>query len=302
MDKNSLVDLIMLSELPRVGDRRIDQILRKNEERGHGISAFLRLPGAVLREDYGLHPDVVHRLTQDFAAYRLRCHWLSEQLPSGAAGYDLRRASYPERLRGRLKPPPGVLFGYGKWPLLTTPTLAVLNSREIATHMLQATHAVSEAAAQAGFTLVCGGMKANHRIAAVAARAARADRIIVLDRGLLVSFDPGFQRDAFGFGPMRSEFNSERSLAISPFRLLDHAMPRSGPRRDEVIAAMADVVVAVHARPGGGIERACLQALDRGQTLLSWYGENPGLVAAGATSIDDRGLLATLQSIRGGRP
>ncbi|NJR71608.1 MAG: hypothetical protein HC771_25740 [Synechococcales cyanobacterium CRU_2_2] len=54
-------------------------------------------------------------------------------------------------------------------------------------------------------------------------------------------------------------------------------------------AALADVIIAVHARPGGVIEHVCLQALDRGQVVLSWYGENAGLIAAGATPIGSTG-------------
>ena len=81
---------------------------------------------------------------------------------------------------------------------------------------------------------------------------------------------------------------------LSPFRLMDHARPRNGQRRDELIAALADVIVAVHARPGGQIERVCLEALDRGQCVLSWYGENSGLVAAGATAVAEADLAAGL--------
>ena len=77
---------------------------------------------------------------------------------------------------------------------------------------------------------------------------------------------------------------------VSPFRLMDHAVPRNGRRRDELIGALADVVVAVHARAGGEIERVCFEALDRGQCVLSWYGENAGLVAAGATVIEAKDL------------
>ena len=61
-----------------------------------------------------------------------------------------------------------------------------------------------------------------------------------------------------------------------------------------MVAALADVIVAVHARPGGVIERVCLEALDRGQVVLSWYGENAGLVAAGATPIEEADLAGEL--------
>ena len=76
---------------------------------------------------------------------------------------------------------------------------------------------------------------------------------------------------------------------------MDHAAAHNGKRRDELIAALADVIIAVHARPGGVIEHVCLQALDRGQVVLSWYGENAGLIAAGAYLLS--GAVCTLLAL-----
>lgn len=104
-------------------------------------------------------------------------------------------------------------------------------------------------------------------------------------------------RDPFGFGPGRSPLDAERTLVLSPFRLMDHAVARNGRRRDELVAALADVIVAVHARAGGVIERVCLAALDRGQCVLSWYGENAGLVAAGATAIEEGNLNSLVRYV-----
>jgi len=42
------------------------------------------------------------------------------------------------------------------------------------------------------------------------------------------------------------------------------------------------------------MERVCLAALDRGQCVLSWYGENAGLVAAGASAITEADLAGGL--------
>jgi hypothetical protein len=119
--------------------------------------------------------------------------------------------------------------------------------------------------------------------------------VIILDRGLFATFADANPYDAFGFGPCRSPLDTRSTLVLSPFRLNDHAVPRNGRRRDQLMAALADLVVAVSARPGGEIERICLQALDRGQSVLSWHGENRGIVAAGATPIDEEDLRAGLQ-------
>jgi predicted Rossmann fold nucleotide-binding protein DprA/Smf involved in DNA uptake len=291
MDKETALHAIMLSELPHVGDTAAGRILALNRERRHGFATFFRLPAAVLRDDYKLHAATVARLCEQHADHETRCRWLLDQLAAAGGMVCLPDdAAYPARVRERLASVPTVLYGFGASGVLSAPTLAVLNSRTIREHAVASSLAVVQAAAAQGFTLVSGGMKTSYRIAAVAGRAAAAPRVIVLDRGVFATFGARLDRDPFGFGPGRSALDAQRTFVLSPFRLMDHAAPRNGRRRDELIAALADVIVAVHARPGGEIERVCLAALDRGQCVLSWYGENAGLVAAGATAIAEAEL------------
>jgi predicted Rossmann fold nucleotide-binding protein DprA/Smf involved in DNA uptake len=291
MDKEGALHAIMLSELPHVGDKATARILALNRQRHHGFATFFRLPEAVLREDYELRPAAIARLCTHREAHEARCRWLLGQLLAAGGSVALADdAEYPARVHQRLRPFPAVLYSFGAAAVLQAPTLAILNSRTISEHAVSASLAVVQAVVAQGFTLVTGGMKTGYRIAAVAGRAAAAPRVVVLDRGIFATFGARMDRDPFGFGPGRSALDAERTLVISPFRLLDHASPRNGQRRDELIAALADVIVAVHARAGGQIERVCLEALDRGQSVLSWYGENAGLVAAGATVITEADL------------
>src|SRR5262249_9931724 len=266
-----------------------------NGARCHGLATFFRLPEAVLRDDYNLHPACIARLCAQRTEHETRCHWLLDQLAAADGSVALADdPTYPARVRQRLKPPPVVLYSYGADIVLAAPTLAVLNSRTISEHAVAASLAVVRAAAAQGFTLVGGGMKTGYRIAAVAGRAAAAPRVIVLDRGIFATFGARLDRDPFGFGPGRRALDGERTPVLSPSRWMDHASPRNGQRRDELSVALADVIVAVHARAGGQIERVCLEALDRGQIVLSWYGENAGLVAAGATAIEEADLAKGL--------
>lgn len=293
MDKEIALHAVMLSELPHVGDKAAARILAMNQRRHHSFATFFRLPEAVLREDYELHPTTITRMCGERAEHERRCQWLLDRLATaGGEAWLPDAAGYPERVRRRLDPPPAVLYGFGSPEPLRSPTLAVLNSRTLGEHAVSASLAAVQAAAAQGFTLVSGGMKTSHRIAAVAGRAAAAPRVIILDRGIFATFGAHLDRDPFGFGPGRMALDGERTFVLSPFRLLDHAVPRNGRRRDELVAALADVIVAVHARAGGEIERVCLEALDRGQSVLSWYGENAGLVAAGATAIEEADLRA----------
>lgn len=291
MDKDTALYAVMLSELPHVGDKGAERILALNRARQHSLATFFRLPDAILRDDYQLHPATLTRLGVERVEHETRCRWLLDQLvAAGGMAHMSEDHGYPARLRRRLMPPPVVLYSFGAADLFRAPTLAVLNSRTLSEHAVSASLAAVQAAVGQGFTLVTGGMKTSYRIAAVAGRAAAAPRVIVLDRGIFATFGARLDRDPFGFGPGRSVLDAARTLVLSPFRLMDHATPRNGQRRDELIAALADVIVAVHARPGGQIERVCLEALDRGQCVLSWYGENAGLVAAGATAIEEGNL------------
>lgn len=299
MDKELALRAVMLSELSYVGDKGAARILALNARRAHGLATFLRLPDAVLRDDYRLHQAAIAQLTAQRVDHENRCRWLLDRLAAADGSVCVcGEAGYPSRVRERLAVPPAVLYSVGASAVLDAPLLAVLNSRTLSEHSVAASLAVVQCGAAQGFALVTGGMKTGYRIAAVAGRAAAAPRVIVLDRGLLATFGARMDRDPFGFGPGRSALDAQRTFVLSPFRLMDHATPRNGRRRDELIAALADVIVAVHARAGGVIERVCLEALDRRQCVLSWYGENSGLVAAGATAIEEGDLSGLARYIR----
>jgi predicted Rossmann fold nucleotide-binding protein DprA/Smf involved in DNA uptake len=184
--------------------------------------------------------------------------------------------------------------------VLSSPTLAILSSRTLTETTVSATVTIAQQAARERLTVVSGGMKGAYRIAALAARA--ACRAIVLDRGLFAALGESLDRDSFGLGPGRATLDASRTLVLSPFRPNNHAAPGNGRRRDELVAALADIVVAVHARPGGEMERTCLRALDRGQCVLSWNAENAGLIEAGALPLDEadlrRGLNRYLSGMR----
>lgn len=290
------LESILLWELPQVGEKAAHRVLAVNRRQGRSLATFLRLPDAVLREDYELHAAAIHRLCGERSLHESHCRLLAERVEAiGAAVRRVGDQGYPDRLSARLRRPPAIVSLLGAEDVLAAPTLAVLNSRAIDETTVVASHAAVRAAIEQGFTVISGGMKANHRISAVAARAAAAPRVIVLDRGLLTTFGAQADRDPFGFGPRRGPFDSRRTLVVSSFRLADHAVAHNGKRRDELIAALADVIVVGYARPGGVIEHVCLEALDRGQVVLCWYGEHTGLVAAGATPIGEADLAGELR-------
>lgn len=295
MDDASTLALLFLAELPQVGERRLTA-LQQHARRTHtplaalaerltdALPRGLTLPGAARR-----------RLTEERGRHQSRCVALARRL--ALAGVTLCHPDDPGYPAGwRLAdPPPPMATLYGDTTLTHRPSVALLHSRLVSDASVTATLRVTRAAAAEHLAVAVGGMKTPHRIAAATARALNAARLVVLDRGLLAAFGGDLERDPFGLGPRRGSFDPRRTLVLSPFRPDDHAVPRSGRRRDALLAALADLVVVVSARPGGEVEACARAALQRGQPVLVWEDGSPALAAAGAQRLDADGLAAGLR-------
>jgi predicted Rossmann fold nucleotide-binding protein DprA/Smf involved in DNA uptake len=295
MNDESSLALLFLAELPQVGERRL-AALQQHATRTQTplpslaaaltvtVPAGLKLPGAAVR-----------RLTEECGRHQSRCAALAGRLAQ--AGVTISQPGdpgYPPGWR-RAEPPPPMATLYGDAGLATRPSVALLHSRLVSDASVTATLQVTRAAAAEHLAVVVGGMKTPHRIAATTARALHAVRLVVLDRGLLAAFGGDLERDPFGLGPRRSSFDPRRTLVLSPFRPDDHAVPRSGRRRDALLAALADLVVVISARPAGEVEACALAALGRGQPVLVWQDASPALAAAGAERLDAERLGAGLR-------
>lgn len=289
MDYETALALVTLAELPRVGERRLLRVQARAHGRGVPLTRVVALTPDALGREYGLPAAARARLERDRLWHAAHCRALVAHLAAyGALVCQPGDRDYPRRWTERADPAPPFAYLHGAPELLACPSVALLTSRTVDELTVTATVRVARRAALEGLALVVGGMKATHRIAAVTARAAGAPRLVVLDRGLFAAFGGPLEFDPFGFGPGRTRFDPSTTLVLSVFRPHDHATPRSGRRRDELIAALGDLVVAVSARSGGEVERICLRALDRGQSVLSWQGNNSSLTAAGAIPIDER--------------
>ena len=296
MDYETALALVTLAELPRVGERRLLRVQALARWQGLSLARVVALTADDLAGQYGLPAAALVRLNRDRFWHTAHCRALVAQLAAcGGSVCQPGDTHYPRRWADRAEPAPPLTYLYGAAKLLDHSAVALLTSRAVSEHTVTATVRLAQRAAQDGFALAVGGMKSTHRIAAATARAAGAPRLIVLDRGLFAAFGGQPEFDPFGFGPSRRRFDPSATLVLSIFRPHDHATPRNGRRRDELIAALGDIVVALSARPGGEVERICLRALDRGQCVLNWQANNPSLTAAGAMPIDERDLQGGLR-------
>lgn len=296
MDYEAALALVTFAELPRVGERRLLRLQALARGRRLTLSRIVGLPPGALARDYGLPAPALARLQAGGFWHTAHCRALVARVAAaGARICQPGDAGYPIRWIERGDPAPPFAYLYGAHELLTVPCVSLLASRGVNEQTVTATVHVARRAAVDDFALALGGMKSTHRIAAVTGRAAGAPRLVVLDRGLFAAFGGPPEFDPFGFGPGRTRFDPRATLVLSTFRPDNHATPRNGRRRDELIAALGDVVVALSARPGGEVERICLRALDRGQCVLSWQGSSPSLVAAGAVAVDESDLRGGLR-------
>lgn len=280
-------DLIALRELPGVGERTVCRLIALLEQRGETVRGLLEASPARLVELYQMPDSAIRRLTGQREQHLARCRWIAEELRrAGARVLTANDAGYPATLTRSLRAPAPMLFTLGRRTILRAPCLAILSSRGIVDHTLQALVTVIRAARAAGASIAIGGMKSTHRLAAMTSRAVGARRIVVLDRGLFSAFGFDYRSDPFGCGDRRAILDRRSTLVLSTFRPEDHAAPDSARRRDQLIAALGHVVFATSARPGGEVERTCLAAIAAGKRVLVWGDHNQTLIAAGAQEVD----------------
>ncbi len=292
----SASDLLILSELPGIGEKTLVRLAESIRRRGEGLRHILAASPAALRHTYGLPAIAVARLTEKRELHLTRCAWIGGEIErAGARILTPRNAAYPAGLRAFRRPPPPMLYTLGNPDIAKRRCVSIMSSREITGETLPAIAAVVERARKEGLAVALGGMKSTHRLAAMTARALRAERIVVLDRGLLSAFAGDFTSDPFGTGERKALLDRRRTLALSVFRAEDHAAPNSGRRRDEIIASLGDLIFVGSARRGGETERIAQAAMAQGKPVLVWRDGGPSLLAAGALRLEPRHLALGLR-------
>ena len=295
MDRQTAIHIVKLTELPHTGPKTLSRVLKLNRSLGRSLEQFFHLPAAAYRDEYRLSAPAVECLTQQRRAFDEHGSYLAQRLlDHGGQPLLCGDPEYPAAWIQFLAQPPPFVFALGDTALLQHPTAAILNSRSPSAEAIIATRRIVERAARDGFGVASGAMKLGHRIAAASARAALAARIIVLDRGLFAALGDETERDIFGLTSGHLRLDRTRTLVLSPFRLENHAAPVNGARRDALIAALAEVVLCVEARPGGHMEDLGLDMLARGKIVISWRGSNLTLVNAGARMLEERDLASGL--------
>lgn len=157
-------------------------------------------------------------------------------------------------------------------------SIAVSNGADNAT--LKRMEEMATVLVQRGCVPITGHDRTPYKRLALAAQRQNRPVIYVLDRGLRDGLGPAFDRPPFAEARIRETvFDTSRDLALSPFRLDDHAIGANLRRRDRMLYALADLIIALDVRAGGGMAAECLRAHEQGRMVWVANGGRDGNAA-----------------------
>jgi hypothetical protein len=286
MDLTELI--LLLSEIPGVGEKTLGRALERLAARGMAPEELLRRTEQELAGEMGFSAAAAGRIRRVTPTMRQAAEGAARSLRrAGARVLTLQDATYPARLRERLPDPPPVLYAYGAENALDRPTFAAANSNGAPEAALAASDRAAATLVEKRWTPVTGHNRPAYQRTALVARRGGGRVCYVLDRGLLEAFDGDLTRQLFPAAHIWSPaYDPECDLTLSPFPLRAHGIALHNRRRDALLFALADMIIAGEVRPGGEMERRCLEALAQGRSVRLALPESVDrLREAGATPI-----------------
>ncbi len=239
-DQEEVRALVALSTLPGVGDIGIARRLAtsKSAQRALGAESAERSARAY------------HDADQIFVALQ-QC---------GARVIVRTEKEFPARLLD-LDDPPAVLYARGQLLAVTPPAVAIVGTRQASSYGLRVARAIATACARAGATVISGLARGIDGAAHEAALDAGGRTVAVLGTGVDVHY-PRAHRAL-------QEVIARDGLLLS--ELPPGATGHAGtfPRRNRIIAALADVTVVVEAGRASGALITSDCALDLGRMVAA---------------------------------
>jgi predicted Rossmann fold nucleotide-binding protein DprA/Smf involved in DNA uptake len=283
--------LLLLHSVPHLGEKALARLLRLLTQQRLSPQELLSMSAAELQERYDLHPDAAAALAADGEPGAARCAELARGLRAHSVQLiSAESAIYPARLIRNEDAPPPLLYALGSLSLLDwsytserfTFTIAVSNGAAGAT-MDRLDALATELSAMGGIP-VTGHDRAPYQRLALAAQRNNRPTIYVLDRGLREALGPQFDRPPFAAARIRdAAFDTARDLALSPFRLDDHSIGGNNKRRDAIVFALSDLVIALDIRAEGSMAKLCSESVVRNRPVFVADGGRDGNEALAAS-------------------
>jgi predicted Rossmann fold nucleotide-binding protein DprA/Smf involved in DNA uptake len=260
--------ILLLSELPGVGEKTLGTVLRRCSVQGREAGSLFCLSARELQE-FGFGERSAEALLSATDALKQAAIATAKSLR--AAGVQLLTSgdpAYPKRLLERLAEPAPVLFAYGSIATLSGPTFAVANSNGASEEAMALCDVASEQLVQSGWRPITGHNRAAYQRTALTALRFGGRICYVLDRGLLEAFGDDLRRELFPAAHVWSRaYDPTCTLTVTPFPLRAHGIADHNRRRDSLIFALADTVLVGQVSPGGQMERCVREALEHGRRV-----------------------------------
>lgn len=255
---------LMLHCVPYLGERAIYRVLEAHLPKSIPLDSFFRQSRETYEQIYGLHRRSVDHLVHGQHTIQQQAQQLLQKIERwGIKIITPWDHGYPRRLSTGLENSPPLLYLRGDEALLSRPTATVVSSSGTSPSGLGTALAAARALIIAGFTLVTGHYRSVYNLSHQASLEAGRPSIVVLDRGFLAHLND------------REWSTESRNLELSVFRPQDSWIEHKSARRDQLIFALSDVVVAVELKPGGKIDRECRRALHQGRRVLLAFEGGP---------------------------
>ncbi|MDO8587521.1 MAG: DNA-processing protein DprA [Armatimonadota bacterium] len=264
---------LLLSRVPGLGPRGVYKTLTRTDSGPDVLACAVE----DLRKCYGVSQSAAEFICENAPALREETRELAEKVAGlGIHVITVRDNLYPASLKAYQFHLPPVIYAYGNLNLLQERRFAIINSATITERGSAAARDIANLLIDEGLTLVTGHNNQPYQLMVLTAKKRGAPIVIVLDRGIISAFHGLLDWQPVTMARIWDpQFDPERDLVVSQFRLGDHWIGANSRLRDRMVFGLADVVIACEVRSGGVMEKECLFARERGRELLICsYGED----------------------------
>ncbi len=288
LSSSALEPVLRLAMVPGVGPSRITTLLRHFGSAERALDA----PSAEVARLPGFGTEMVRRMAAGGQKEgRERARRAMERLEKlGAVAITPDDRAYPDAFRA-LADSPFLLFALGRLELLGPPGMAIVGTREPTEYGRETTRRLAAELTGAGYVVVSGMAKGIDAAAHTAALEAGGDTVGVLGHGIDLVYP---RENARLFQAVR-----ERGLLLT--ELPPGEEPKAGnfPRRNRLIAALAEGVLVVEMGARSGAQHTVGYALEQGKDVFAVPGPVGSPASEGTNQLlkDGARLVTSAQDI-----
>lgn len=243
-----------MHNLPGIGDRTIEKLLKEFGSAKEVYRARNRLPKQMLRKEGA------ERIKEFSRAWEIEKQYAKLQ-QRGIRFCSLEDEEYPARLRRLVHPPYG-LYCIGNMPEEDRPSIAIIGARECSEYGRYVAEAFAEKMAEAGVSVVSGMARGIDGISQQAAADKKGRTYAVLGCGVDVCYPASNSK-------LYRDIQSTGGGILSGFPPGTAPRKAQFPERNRIVAGLSDVILVVEARAKSGTWITVDMALEQGKNIYA---------------------------------